>query len=70
MLGHTDVRTTEKYAGYLTETLAGVMAGKKGPEAVHTKNTPSSHKSENVSVCNLNINSKKDWLGDQDSNLG
>ena len=70
-MGHTNVRTTEKYASYLTETLTGVMTGKKEPnEAVHSKNTPRSQKYKNVSVCNSNINSEEDWLGDQDSNLG
>ena len=70
LLGHTDVRTTEKYADFLTENLSNVMSGKKDSEAVHSKNTSRSQKSENVSVCNLNINSEEDWLGDQDSNLG
>ena len=70
LLGHTDVRTTEKYADFLTENLSNVMSGKKDSEAVHIKNTSRSQKSKNVSVCNLNINSEEDWLGDQDSNLG
>jgi hypothetical protein len=56
---------------HLTETLSGVMSGKKVPnEAVHSKNTSRSQKYENVSVFNLNINSEENWLGDQDSNLG
>ena len=58
-MGHTDVRTTERYADYLTETLSKSCLGKKPNEAVHAKNTPSSQKSENVSICNLNINSEK-----------
>ena len=64
LLGHTDVRTTEKYASHLTETLADVMAGQKGrKESVHAKNTDCSQKSKNVSVCNLSDNLDKDWLG-------
>ena len=57
VMGHTTSRTTQRYATYLTENLADVLAGRRAPE--------------NLQMCSklTNGNKKENWLGDEESNL-